>query len=270
MSARGCAHGAVDERMGEVPNSKRPAVASGAPGPSDARLEQDPGGDDGPRILVLEHGPYRVSGGVKLTRRWPALSRHGEPIDWEPVDVPDADFDVPGTYDLCRCGASKSKPFCDGSETDVAFDGTLTADRRPEGSRRRAFTGPGIAVTDNPRLCSHAGFCENRFASVWEMVEDSGDPEVRDKIARMVSMCPSGRLAWSPEEGGEPVEQEREPSIATVTDGPLWVRGGIPAQAPDGFVYELRNRQTLCRCGQSKNKPFCDGSHANVGFEAPA
>ena len=48
--------------------------------------------------------------------------------------------------------------------------------------------------------------------------------------------------------------------------GPLWVRGGIPVIAADGFAYEVRNRVTLCRCGASANKPFCDGSHFKVGF----
>jgi len=48
--------------------------------------------------------------------------------------------------------------------------------------------------------------------------------------------------------------------------GPLWLRGGIPLIAADGFAYEVRNRMTLCRCGASKNKPFCDGTHITVGF----
>ena len=48
--------------------------------------------------------------------------------------------------------------------------------------------------------------------------------------------------------------------------GPLWVRGGVQLIGADGFEYEVRNRMTLCRCGASKNKPFCDGSHASVGF----
>jgi CDGSH-type Zn-finger protein len=47
------------------------------------------------------------------------------------------------------------------------------------------------------------------------------------------------------------------------------VRGGIRIQAPDGFVYEVRNRVTLCRCGESKNMPFCDGTHDAIKFEAP-
>jgi len=47
----------------------------------------------------------------------------------------------------------------------------------------------------------------------------------------------------------------------------LWVRGGIPVTSANGFHYEVRNRVTLCRCGTSKNKPFCDGSHAAIKFK---
>ena len=49
--------------------------------------------------------------------------------------------------------------------------------------------------------------------------------------------------------------------------GPLWVKGGVPIQSSSGETYEVRNRVTLCRCGQSENKPFCDGSHCDVKFK---
>ena len=52
--------------------------------------------------------------------------------------------------------------------------------------------------------------------------------------------------------------------------GPIWVRGGIPVVAADGHAYEIRNRVTLCRCGASSNKPFCDGSHASIKFSDQA
>ena len=48
--------------------------------------------------------------------------------------------------------------------------------------------------------------------------------------------------------------------------GPIWVKGGIRIEGADGKSYEIRNRVTLCRCGQSSNKPFCDGTHASMHF----
>ena len=83
------------------------------------------------------------------------------------------------------------------------------------------------------------------------MIERTDDPEVKARLVRMATNCPSGRLEIFLE-GGEAVEPEFTPSIATVANGPLWVRGGIKIEAPDGFIYEVRNRVTLCRCGLSK------------------
>jgi uncharacterized Fe-S cluster protein YjdI len=123
-------------------------------------------------------------------------------------------------------------------------------------------------MTDDEALCEHAGFCGNRVTNVWKMVRKSNDPEVRDRLITMVSNCPSGRLAVA-EPDGTPIEPGFAPTIATVPDGPLWVRGGIPITTQSGYTYEVRNRVTLCRCGKSKNKPFCDGTHADIGFEAP-
>jgi hypothetical protein len=71
----------------------------------------------------------------------------------------------------------------------------------------------------------------------------------------------------------QPHEMKFEQSIGVVEDpaehcsAGLWVRGGIQLIGADGFRYEVRNRMALCRCGASENKPFCDGSHASIGFD---
>jgi CDGSH-type Zn-finger protein len=62
-----------------------------------------------------------------------------------------------------------------------------------------------------------------------------------------------------------PIDLVEDP--ANEGPGPLWVRGGVQVVAADGFEYELRNRVTLCRCGASRNKPFCDGTHAAIKFK---
>lgn len=100
------------------------------------------------------------------------------------------------------------------------------------------------------------------------MISETDDPAVREKLKRMVAFCPSGRLAFALSQGGEAIEPEYRPSIAVTPNGPLWVRGNIPVETGDGQAYEVRNRVTLCRCGQSQNKPFCDGAHKSSGFEA--
>jgi hypothetical protein len=96
---------------------------------------------------------------------------------------------------------------------------------------------------------------------------------VREQFIRQVGNCPSGRLVAWDRESGEAVEPDWPQSIGLVEDpskgvsGPLWVRGGIQVEGADGQSYEVRNRQTLCRCGHSGNKPFCDGSHMAIGFQ---
>ena len=219
-----------------------------------------------PRILIHEGGPYEVTGEPILTRRAQSESTYGEPLDWDLVGAADADYSRRKRYLLCRCGQSNSKPYCDGTHEKIDFDGNLTADRAPGVSRQKLIEGDGISMTDDRSLCEHAGFCGTRFTNVWTMMESTKDPEVRERARRMIANCPSGRLGFGP--GYEDLEPQYEPSVATIKDGPLWVRGGIEMEAEDGFVYETLNRKTLCRCGRSSNKPYCDGSHKDAGFRA--
>ncbi|MFN0147580.1 MAG: CDGSH iron-sulfur domain-containing protein [Dehalococcoidia bacterium] len=219
-------------------------------------------------IRITDKGPYIVTGGPRLTKRWQAETADGEPMEWDPVGAAGQDYPGEDRYTLCRCGHSANKPFCDGTHaTTEAFDPTLTADRAPGESRRTAQEGGGLVLTDDGTLCADAGFCGTKLTNVWAMMEDPSDPEVRERLQRMVGHCPSGRLVLR-KASGEALEPEFAPSIATVRNGPLWVRGGIPISAADGFAFEVRNRVTLCRCGASQNKPFCDGAHKSTGFEA--
>ncbi len=221
-----------------------------------------------PKITIADGGPYVIEGGPQLTKRWPAKTPEGEPMEWNPVGGGE-DFPARERFALCRCGQSGNKPYCDGTHQRTGFDGTLTADRAASAGRREVMAGDGIVLTDDTTLCANAGFCGTASTSVWDMIGATANGEVRTQLKRMASMCPSGRLQFSLEAGGDPVEPGYDPSIAAITDGPLWVRGGIPLQAGDGFTYEVRNRMTLCRCGSSANKPFCDGAHETVGFSAP-
>jgi CDGSH-type Zn-finger protein len=81
-----------------------------------------------------------------------------------------------------------------------------------------------------------------------------------------VLQCPSGTLSFALEADGEVVEPDLPMEIAVIPDGPLWVSGGIRVERRDGRPLETRNRMTLCRCGASANKPFCDGTHKDIGF----
>lgn len=206
------------------------------------------------RIEVTENGPYRVEGGVEI--RNPA---------GEVVSTDERVF-------LCRCGQSSNKPFCDGTHSKVGFEGTEAADHGPIAERREAYQGRGITIYDDRSVCSHAGECTDGLASVWKLdVEPWIDPRgaSREEIADVIGRCPSGALAYAFDEvgSGETVEEQLSPAIIASKDGPYRVRGGIEVRSSDADPYERRNRLTLCRCGGSKNKPFCDGTHWHVGFK---
>ena len=100
---------------------------------------------------------------------------------------------------LCRCGASKNKPYCDGSHHEVGFDAT-------------------------------------------------GEPK-------------SGQTDMLEARGG-PLEIEPQ------QDGPLSVRGNLEITSGTGRVVARLTQARLCRCGGSANKPFCDGTHAKIGFRS--
>jgi CDGSH-type Zn-finger protein len=218
-----------------------------------------------PLITVTTDGPYRVEGGLPLVRTAITQTEHGEPVEW--AEGPE--FERLETYELCRCGQSSRKPYCDRTHERIGFDGTETADRGPSEARRAVFDGDGLTLTDDVTLCSSAGFCTNRFTNVWRMVEEASDPEVRTRIAEMVSRCPSGRLQYSLNDR-EPIEPELTQSVGVEPDGPYRVMGRVLIVSDDGTEWEVRNRVTLCRCGASSNKPFCDGTHKRIGFRDPA
>jgi CDGSH-type Zn-finger protein len=218
------------------------------------------------RIVISKDGPYRVEGEVPLLRTAIVKTEYGEPVDWD--EGPE--FASRDGMELCRCGNSSRKPFCDSTHEKEPFDGTEKADRRPTAARRLTFTGDGVWMTDDTTFCTHAGFCGDRFTKVWMMIDETSDPAIRERLKDMVSKCPSGRLVYQIPPDTEDVEPGFEPSIGVEPNGPLWVRGGIPVVSEDGTPYEVRNRVSLCRCGQSRNKPFCDGSHERVGFMDPA
>ena len=221
----------------------------------------------GMRITVTKDGPYLVRGQVPLSRQAIGVDAAGESVEWVPMET----IATAAAYKLCRCGQSATKPFCDETHRRVGFVGDETASRKSYMAQAQEIDGPAMALTDAESLCAFARFCD-RDGKVWNNVSRTDAEPGREAFVRQVGQCPSGRLmAWD-FETRLPVEPDLPPSIVLIEDpsqgvsGPVWVRGGIVVEAADGTPYEIRNRVTLCRCGQSRNKPFCDGTHAAVGF----
>ena len=175
-------------------------------------------------------------------------------------------YPVQEQYALCRCGHSQNKPFCDGTHAKINFNGTETAGTEPYLRHPGGSSGRNWNSTIIENLCVHARFCM-RAGGIWNLTEQSDIPEAKDTAIEEAGNCPSGRLVIRDQETGKAIEPALEKSIVIIEypakgeHGPLWVRGGIPVVSADGKPYTVRNRLTLCRCGRSGNKPFCDGSH---------
>jgi CDGSH-type Zn-finger protein len=221
----------------------------------------------GVRVVISKDGPYRVSGKIPLSRQTIVTDEEGGSETWREGKT----FPAQETYALCRCGQSKKKPFCDGTHTRIKFDGTETASREPYLKQAQLLDGPVLALTDAESLCAFGRFCDPH-GKVWNQVARSDEPRIRASFVRQVENCPASRLVAWDKAAGKPLEPKLPVSIGLIEDpaqqcsGPLWLRGGIAVVAADGFAYEVRNRVTLCRCGQSSNKPFCDGTHAAIKF----
>jgi CDGSH-type Zn-finger protein len=219
------------------------------------------------RITVQPDGPYEVAGNIPLAHKTQIVSEYGEPLTWRK----DGMLEVPEEpYLLCRCGKTHTKPFCDYTHQTAGFDGTETADTDSIVDRQGTYPGgTGIEVSADDSLCMDSGFCGTRFAHISGLVADSGEPQVRAQLMRMIEHCPSGSLTYKTAPGGADVEPDLPEQVAVTTeitssgpiDGPLWVTGYIPIERADGQPLETRNRVTLCSCGLSHNKPLCDGTH---------
>ena len=221
-----------------------------------------------PRVTVTKDGPYLVEGGVPLAHQHIVTNAEGESLEWRKGE----ELPAQEEYRLCRCGHSGKKPFCDGTHKKVRFDGTETANRAPYAAQAARIEGPEMVLDDAEPLCAFARFCDPH-GQVWNLVGQTEHAAARKLVVHEAGHCPGGRLVARDRATGRAHEPHFEPSIGLVQDtardisGPIWVRGGIPVSSADGTPYEVRNRVTLCRCGASSNKPFCDGSHASIAFD---
>jgi CDGSH-type Zn-finger protein len=219
-------------------------------------------------ITILGDGPYLVTGAIPLVRKRKLVSADGDnALTWHTLET----VATEETYALCRCGQSRSKPFCDGTHARIGFDGTETADPTPSATHRRTLTGEEFVVRRDGPLCMHAAFCVGRQERIAAMMARTGDSDVRAHVMALIERCPSGSYTFALDDTSADVEPHLPTAIGVTEEeqglaGALWVTGGVPIKRADDQPCETRNRVTLCRCGQSANKPFCDGTHRKIEF----
>lgn len=207
------------------------------------------------KIETKENGPLIVSGA-------PDLRGHDGPIEGKPRMA------------LCRCGASSTKPFCDGSHNAIGW--SETSDKAHSRAKPIHYDAEveevAVKVTYSKALCSHAGACvkmgEGAFDTgrkPWVKPDETSVANLR----AIVAACPSGALQLAvgqgaPSHANPPADAAH---IRVAKDGPYYVENVAFAGGP--FVEDSQGstqKYALCRCGLSKTRPFCDGSHYDAGW----
>lgn len=223
--------------------------------------------EDKPTIKVTPNGPYMVSGVPKITEQFIMPDEEGASATYRTAQ----NYSKSDPVALCRCGHSSTPPYCDGHHTAAGFIGTCSASHTPIKDAAISFEGDKFTLLDNDHYCAFSRFCD-ALGRIWDrMLEQTAEG---DRVAiSLAHACPAGRLMIIDKETGKQIEPKFEPEIAVLEDpaigvsGPLYAKGGIIVEDENGRPYECRNRQTLCRCGHSANKPFCDGAHASARFD---
>jgi CDGSH-type Zn-finger protein len=157
-------------------------------------------------IEIRESGPYAVHGDIPLVRMKRVTSAEGEALTWAKTETIPADEG----YVLCRCGKSKTKPFCDGTHDRFDFTGEGPADFAPISETQTILEGDGIRVKVDNSYCVHAKYCFNKSSGIRNLMEKSGDASAKLQIMAMADHCPSGTFAYELPLDGEVTEIEPE------------------------------------------------------------
>ncbi len=219
-----------------------------------------------PKIMPLPNGPYYLINDMEPKVIDNLKNSIGEPLST-----------IVGIA-LCRCGASKNKPFCDGTHSVIRFSSKNSTSKENDinkvtiKDKRRDYPGKEITIHDNRKICSHAAECVNNLPPVFKLGSRpwiNADGSGLQDIINTIRKCPSGALSYSVDgiEYRDPKEQSN-PTVTVLKNGPYHITGGIELIGEHVEFGEGASKEhyTLCRCGASENKPFCDGTHRSINF----
>jgi len=202
---------------------------------------------DKPHINPVPNGPYMVSNLNKLSNQNGPLNTNT-------------------TFALCRCGHSSNKPYCDGTHVNVNFSSSNEETKSKDNGI--TYSGKQIKIHDNRSICAHAGYCTENLSTVFKMHQEpwiDADASTVEEIISIISQCPSGALSYSLD-SVENNPAATEPGIYIAPNGPYVISNCPDLQETHWAECASKTQYTLCRCGASKNKPFCDGSHWSNNF----
>lgn len=204
------------------------------------------------KVTCMENGPYLFEGLRSIK------NAKGEEIQ------------LTSRAALCRCGESSNKPFCDGTHGRAGFASQKLEGRTQD--KRDDYVSKEITIHDNRGICAHSGFCTDSLKSVFRIdKEPFVDPDgaSTEEIIAAIEKCPSGALSYSVN-GEEQVFSSDSVSVYVAPNGPYAIQGKVELKDTQWNEGAFKEKFDLCRCGDSKNKPFCDGSHWKKHFDQEA
>lgn len=185
------------------------------------------------------------------------------------IQMPDGDHKtVEGNTALCRCGASKNKPFCDGSHAGISFDST----NKCTTNELRTSVAPDITVHFNRAICCGSATCVQNLPAVFR---SEGDDWIQpagasaEEVIATVKKCPSGALSYTTG-GVTHLAEASESSIRVIKNGPYLISGLVDFEPETWCENSSQSVFALCRCGKSSNQPFCDYSHGEQKWDDSA
>ena len=139
----------------------------------------------------------------------------------------------------------------------------------PDKKEIHTFKGRTVDVDWDGRLCIHVGECTRARGELFASGRDPwGQPDraAADEVAEVVRRCPTGSLTYRRKDGKGAEEAPDSNTVVVASNGPLYVTGDLAIDGAPDDMPGVRTRAALCRCGASKNKPFCDNTHETVNF----
>ncbi|MDQ1262005.1 MAG: hypothetical protein QG575_1186 [Euryarchaeota archaeon] len=135
----------------------------------------------------------------------------------------------------------------------------------------KEYSNNDIKVIWNPEKCIHSRECVkglpqvfNRDRTPWINMQGASSEEIMPVVDR----CPSGALSYKKV---QPAAEESANSsgarVMVMKNGPLLMEGGCSLRDNEGRVLAEQGPYALCRCGGSRKKPFCDGTHIKIRFD---
>jgi uncharacterized Fe-S cluster protein YjdI len=135
-------------------------------------------------------------------------------------------------------------------------------------SKKKEYSNGEVTIVWKPDLCIHSANCVRGLPMVFDTNKrpwiDAGGASTKE-IIEQVKKCPSGALTTYTNERTMENKNEKV-KITLAKNGPILINGEVHLENEKGEAIPAGTTSALCRCGGSKNKPFCDGTHHKIGF----